>query len=388
MELKNFNEIETLLNKYLEGKCNEDEKQQINKLFADEEYADIIKTILYSQLNLYNNFSQSDNEIEFNHLYNKIITKIQDKQELKSEPKSFTRKFTRQKFLIRSSAVAALIIFAFILGNVFSFHDKKGTVPIVSSTKYYEVKAPLGSKSEIVLSDGTYVTLNAGSLIRYSGDFNYSNRKIYLEGEAYFKIAKNEKLPLFVDAGNISIKAVGTEFNVKAYKDEATIETTLIEGKIEIIKLEGDKKNMMSDLKPNQKAIYLKESDKLMIGKIKENESLAVSTIKTHIDRLLISPQVDVEQAVAWTQNKLIIKSENLEKLCVTLQRKYNVNFVFGNDEVKKFRFTGILQDETLQQVLDVIKLTAPINYFIEGKQVLMYSNEDRLKNYSNYLKK
>ena len=101
MELKNFNEIEALLNKYLEGKCNEDEKQQINKLFADEEYADIIKTILYSQLNRYNNFPQSDNEIEFNHLYNKIITKMQDKQELKSKPKSFAGKFTRQKFLIR-----------------------------------------------------------------------------------------------------------------------------------------------------------------------------------------------------------------------------------------------------------------------------------------------
>ena len=129
MELKNFNEIEALLNKYLEGKCNGDEKQQINKLFADEEYADIIKTILYSQLNRYNNFPQSDNEIEFNHLYNKIITKMQDKQELKSKPKSFAGKFTRQKFLIRSLAVAASIIFAFTLGNVFSFHNKKDPFP-------------------------------------------------------------------------------------------------------------------------------------------------------------------------------------------------------------------------------------------------------------------
>jgi ferric-dicitrate binding protein FerR (iron transport regulator) len=128
----------------------------------------------------------------------------------------------------------------------------------------------------------------------------------------------------------------------------------------------------MLELTPNQKAIYVKEFDRITLGKIKEIEPLAVKPAKVATDKLLVSPKVDVNQVTAWTKNKLIIRGENLENLCVKLQRKYNVTFVFGNEEIKKYRFSGVLLDETLEQVLNVIKLTAPIDYLLDGKVVLM----------------
>jgi ferric-dicitrate binding protein FerR (iron transport regulator) len=88
--------------------------------------------------------------------------------------------------------------------------------------------------------------------------------------------------------------------------------------------------------------------------------------------------KTDVEQVTAWTKNKLIIKSENLESLCTKLQRKYNVTFVFRDGEIKKHRFSGILLDETLQQVLDVIKLTSPVDYRMDGKTVILFSINEK----------
>jgi transmembrane sensor len=136
-------------------------------------------------------------------------------------------------------------------------------------------------------------------------------------------------------------------------------------------------------LEPNQKAIYAYRSDQLTLEKIKEIEPLAVKPAKITTDKLLISPKTDVEQVTAWTKNKLIIRSENLESLCTKLQRKYNVTFIFGDEEIKKHRFSGVLLDETLQQVMDVIKLTAHVDYLLNGKTVILVSNKEQTAKYS-----
>jgi ferric-dicitrate binding protein FerR (iron transport regulator) len=105
------------------------------------------------------------------------------------------------------------------------------------------------------------------------------------------------------------------------------------------------------------------------------------------MNNILISPKVDVDQVAAWTQGKLVIKGESLEDLCIKLQRKYDVTFIFRDEEIKQFRFTGILLDETLDQVLNAVKLTAPIEYIISGKSVYMSVDKKNLNNFSKHLK-
>jgi len=248
--------------------------------------------------------------------------------------------------------------------------------------RYNEIKAPLGAKSEIRLNDGTEVMLNAGSSLKYSTDYNLHNRDLVLEGEAYFKVAKNTNLPLVVNAGNLNIKATGTEFNVKAYSDDKMIETTLVDGKVEISPKGNIDKDRILILKPNQKAIYAQQSDKLTIEMIKEIEPLAIKPLKINTADLLLSSKTDVEQVTAWTKNKLIIRSENLESLCKKLQRKYNVTFVFKDEGIKKQRFSGVLLDETFQQVMDVIKLTARVDYIIDSKTVILFSKTEKAGKY------
>jgi len=380
--------INILITRYLENKCTQEEKQQLYQLLTSADNEKSFKEVLFSHLNEYQEDQDENHSVDLGRIYNELISEIKRRETIESERRLLKKRTKVRRLVFGCISIAAVFCIAFFLGTVFNRHRNTISPEQSVSVTYTEIKAPLGARSEIRLSDGTEVIINAGSSIKYRSDYNSLNRDLVLEGEAYFKVARNIDLPLVVSAGNINIKATGTEFNVKAYTDEGIIETTLVNGKVEISQKGNEGKDRILVLEPNQKAIYALQSDELTLEKIKEIEPLAVKPAKITTDKLLVSPKTDVEQVTAWTKNKLIIKSENLESLCTKLQRKYNVTFVFGTEDIKKYRFSGVLLDETLEQVLNVIKLTAPIDYLLDGKVVLMVSNKEQIEKYSKHLKK
>jgi transmembrane sensor len=388
MSSQNSRDIEILFDKYLEKNCTPEDLQQLYQLLSSSDNERLFKEILFSNLSKFNEDQNEKHGVDFELIYNQILSEIKHRKTKESEKRLIQNRIKFRMVIFHGLSIAAVFCIAFIIGSIYNKRNDKIFPETSVAPAYSEIKAPLGARSEIMLGDGTQIILNAGSTIKYRSDFNSNNRNLILDGEAYFKVAKNINLPLIVNAGSINIKATGTEFNVKAYKDEGLIETTLIEGKVEILQKGGDDEGKMLELKPNQKAIYVKESDRITLGKIKEIEPLAVKPSKVGSDKLLVSSKVNVDQVTAWTQNKLIIRGEDLESLCIKLQRKYNVTFVFVNEEIKKYRFSGILLDETLEQVLNVIKLTAPIDFLLDGKVVLMISNKDQIEKYSKHLKK
>jgi ferric-dicitrate binding protein FerR (iron transport regulator) len=372
-------DIDKLITKYLENKCTQEEKHQLLELLGSSVNERSSKEELFSLISEFQEDQSENHSVDFERIYNELLSEISDSDTVESEKLMLQKRIIVRRLVLQVISAAAIFCFAFFLGNIFNHHHNvPSTERSLISTTYSEIKAPLGARSEVRLNDGTEVMLNAGSSIRYSSDYNLQNRDLVLEGEAYFKVAKNINLPLIVNAGNIIIKATGTEFNVKAYTDEGIIETTLIKGEVEISQKGNKDKERILVLEPNQKAIFAYQSDQVTLERIKEIEPLAVKPARIITDKLLVSPKTDVEQATAWTKNKLIIKSENLESLCAKLQRKYNVTFVFMDEEIKKHRFSGVLLDETLQQVIDVIKLTSPVNYRMDGKTVLLFSNNEK----------
>jgi transmembrane sensor len=384
MELKDNRDLEVLLNKYSEGELTDEEKRQLSDLLNSTDNEKRVLKVLSSELREYNEDNGDNDIVDFDHIYKNISFKIKQRKILEAENRKIIRRDKIRRIFVQISSIAAVFIFAFFLGSTLQVIDHKKSTVLENNLSYSEIKTPFGAKSKVTLSDGTQVMLNAGSILKYGNDFNSDNRNLVLEGEAYFKVAKNADLPLIVNAGNISIKAVGTEFNVKAYKDEGVIETTLIEGSVEILENAKDNRiNTLFDLKPNQKAIYIKESNLLTINSIKDNYPLAAKPAEVINDKILISPKVDVNQVVAWTQNQLIIKSESLEDISIKLQRKYDVRIIFGDNNIKSYRFSGVLEDEPIEQVLDAIKLTAPISFLIDGKTVLLLSNKDQTARFS-----
>lgn len=385
MTIQGKHEIEHLINRYLGDKCTKEEEYRLYELLSKSENELSFKEILLSYLNKLADEKDDKQAIDFEKTYSAINKKIKETQIREFEKQLLHRKDRIRKFsrlVIAGSSIAAVFIIAFFLGSL-SGNSKEAPGIISASAEYNEFRAPIGSKSEILLSDGTEVTLNAGSSLKYNNDYNSLNRDLILKGEAYFKVARNKELPLIVSTANLDIKATGTEFNVKAYLEEGTVETTLIEGEVEIVEKGVTEKNQTLVLKPNQKAIYTNKSDQLTLENIRKIEPLAVKPAEIISEKLLVSPKTDTDQAIAWTKNQLIIKGENLETLCVKLQRKYDVKFVFNDEQAKEFRFNGTLQDETFEQVMEAIKLTAPIDYSVDGKTVFLKTNKERLKKYS-----
>jgi transmembrane sensor len=243
--------------------------------------------------------------------------------------------------------IAALWIFIFGLGAVFSMLlIKPGGFPNVSDIS---VIAPRGSKALTILPDGTVVWLNAGSRIKYKIPSGKPAREVTLEGEAYFNVSKDPDHPFTVNAAEMVIKAYGTEFNVKAYPEEKIIAATLVKGSVSVeIK---DKSSDRTMLKPNDQAIYYKSTPERSAN-------------------FLVTKGINPSLYTLWINDRLQIKGETLEDLSVMLERKYDVNIHFDDNSLRSLRFTGIIENETIEQILELIKISSNVDYNIDGREI------------------
>ena len=235
---------------------------------------------------------------------------------------------------------------------------------------YNEIVTPLGSRTTINLSDGSEVILNAGSKLRYPRNFSRKNREVYLEGEAFFNIHKDAANKFLVITPYMNIKVYGTRFNIKAYATDRTVETTLVEGRISVIPKAPGKGTRKKEivLMPNQRLILYKKSGagKNEVKKVKPEAKKG----GLQVPKMIISKKVDPEYFTSWKDGRLIIKSERLDQLAVKLERRYDVHIHFRNEEVKAYRFTGIIENETVEQVFDAIKTASKINYKIKERDI------------------
>lgn len=267
--------------------------------------------------------------------------------------------------------IAAIFILAFCLSwTVFYFMNRK---PDTGSLEYNQIITTKGQKSQIILSDGTTVWLNSETTLRYPSAFNDMKREVFLEGEAFFEVQKKgNKIPFIVKTSEIDIKVLGTSFNVMAYPDEETIETTVVEGSVYIIR-KGVKSSSDQNiiLKPNQKVTLLKKGSRVILSEIETAKPIMIKSTKaiqpispTKKEQILISRKVDIELHTAWKDDRLIFQSETFENICYKLERWYDVKIHVRNEELKKYRYTGkFVHNETINQVLEILKLTTPINY-------------------------
>jgi len=366
-------EFKSLLEKFQSGKSNPEELRLLEEMFFDGEISEGIKSVMLNEIKDFET-AGSATDTDYDRLFQSI-------QKIISDHKSKTRGLNLRLNFMR---IAAIIVMAFVFGGTLSYFifnsDKK------APSSFCEVTAPLGSTSEIVLPDSSRVWLNAGSKIKYSTTYNQKNRLIYLEGEGYFIVAKNKKIPFIVDAYGFEVKAVGTEFNVKAYKGDPTVETTMVEGKVT---LQHSTESILKGvyLTPNQKATFYKKEESLTVEVIKklEEKKEELNYIPEH--RLVIAPRIDPKAIISWKENRLIIEREQLGTLAEILSRKYNFNFEFKSEDIKQISFSGTLEDETLQQVMNVIKIGSPIDYEIVGKTVIIERNEARMSEFKKLYK-
>ncbi|HCI54729.1 MAG TPA: FecR domain-containing protein [Bacteroidales bacterium] len=283
-------------------------------------------------------------------------------------------------------SAAACLLLIILTGATFLFFGDSG----LRNHSYYETAAPKGSRSVITLADGSIVWLNSDTRIRYDAGFGSKTRELTLEGEAFFSVTRNEKLPFTVKTSGIVVTALGTAFNVKAYKDEDLIETTLEQGMLRIdhIIKEGDTERSSTVwLKPNQKAVFYKSSHQSDLpAEIPSENTSPVSDTKNIIKQSLIHVDtlIDTKLATSWKDSRWIFKSEKLKNLAPIIERRYNVKITFSDTLLMNYRYTGTLLEESLEQVLKAISLASPLKYVILNNEVYFYEDVQRTR----YMKK
>ncbi len=332
------------------------ELENLQKLMEDENNAADIKMQMFSELME----EKSPKEAVFNK------EKLFDNIEKQIGTKDIASRKNVRKLYLSLMKVAAIVI-SFVLGGVAILVYESNFKEVHTSIEYCEIVTPLGSKSKVVLPDSSIVWLNAGSKLRYSNLFNQQNRNLSLEGEGYFKVAKNKKIPFRVNASDFIVEAVGTEFNVRAYKEDDAIVTSLVEGKV---KLEHASAKIADNiyLNPNHKATFYKDN-----------------TNRNKKPRLIIRPNVDLSPNIAWKNNQLILNKENLKDLSVDLERMYDCKIHFNSEDVKSFMFSGTITDMSLNEILDVIKMSTPVNYEVKGKNVYIKRDNQRIGKFKKY---
>jgi transmembrane sensor len=216
-------------------------------------------------------------------------------------------------------------------------------------SKMNEVVVPFGKKTQLTLEDGTKVWLNAGSRMAFPAKFSGKKREIFLEGEGYFEVAHNPKLPFYVNTCKISIKVLGTRFNVSAYESDKLTETVLVEGRVTISErsalafLKGE-----SVLMPNQKADYNPE------------------------DRsIVVKEEPNVDHIIAWIDGVYKFNRQSITDVLNKVQRYYNVQFVYNPGFPGGDLISGKLYlKDSIEQVMKTLEVVAKIQYRIDGSKI------------------
>ena len=296
---------------------------------------------------------------------------------------------TRTYAISRILSVAASLLIVFFLGVIGSKFFRKTQTQLIN--QICEINTPLGSKTSIVLPDGTKVWLNAGSKLTYNQAYNIKDRRVTLEGEAFFKVTTNHSKPFLVHTSHLDVRAVGTEFNVKAYPDEKLATATLVEGIIKIEVPRQNQNNLSYTLKPRENITLVNDNisiDEALPELKPKLEVLKSKSLKNVTDKIFVAENIHTELYTSWKDKRWEIEGEQLGSLAIMLERRFNVSIHFKDETLKAYKFTGIIQNENIEQVMEILKLTAPLKYQLGKGIVWLDIDSNLLDNYSKILDK
>jgi len=261
----------------------------------------------------------------------------------------------------------ALAIAAIFIGLIITVEFGGLRPLLVTNYHLNEIVAKPGTKSKLILPDGSQVWLNSESKLTYGSSFNDSIREVTLEGEAYFDVVKDKKHPFIVKTSAISIRVLGTAFNVKSYHQDPTIETTLVRGMIEVQKNNEPSASKII-LRPNEKLIYNKTEINIASHPISSAfppQIISISTLNKNIADSL-------RKETAWVYGRLVFEGDSFTSLAEKMERWYNVKINIKNKTIANYRFGGVFENENIEEALKALQLIAMFKYTINENEIII----------------
>ena len=276
----------------------------------------------------------------------------------------------RSRYQRWSKGVVAVVVLLLISsGTYFYIQKNRKAASTNPSGILSQISTSYGSKSQVILPDGSRIWLNAGSNLSYNNaTFGITNRKVTLTGEAYFNVVGNPHFPFVVHAGQIKLTVLGTAFDLKSYPEDPTTQATLIQGAIEVAF--NGRSNQAIRLKPLQTLTVFKSPPSHDHPTARPDAP--TGTQNYHIAPLTHLPDDTTIVETSWVENKLAFRNERFDLLARKMERWYNVHMTFTDPEVKKYRFSGAFINESLEQALQRLRVDSPFAYRIKGDEVYL----------------
>ena len=215
---------------------------------------------------------------------------------------------------------------------------------------YNTLTVPYGKRFDLLLSDGTQVTLNSGTSLKYPVQFlKTENRQVFLEGEAFFNVSKDSVNPFIVNTNGLNVRVLGTKFNLSSYPEDQFVNTTLLEGSVSVYNKQ--------DTFDSSNASLLEPGFKAEWNKYNKQISVEEADIAMHTD---------------WLNGKIILRHVPFKNIVKKLERHYNVEIVNNNPELDEELFTASFDVESIDQVFKTFNLTYEMEYKINDRQIII----------------
>jgi ferric-dicitrate binding protein FerR (iron transport regulator) len=344
----------TLLGKKLNGEATAQEREKLEELLRGDERRNshLIEFIEEAWLRMrasHRPFDQQTLDRRWEHLSQRLFS--EDAHQGEPYPSEVWRPSRRRRRLMRYGMAAAAM--ALVAAGLF-YAQQRNHAP----APLHEIATRQDTKKHLVLPDGTEVWLNAGSTLSYAETFPEKDREVRLNGEAFFEVAPDARVPFVVRADRVTVQVLGTRFNLRDYKEDDSLQATLISGRVQV---------SLHD--PQQTQIVLSPREKLTILKHSPAEAIAdlpdkVGMLKYHLQTIPLNPVDSTYFAeTAWVDNKLVFTNASFAEVAQRMSRRYQVHFVFEDPALKKVVMNGVFDKETVDQALQLLGMITQFHY-------------------------
>jgi transmembrane sensor len=318
------------LRRYFKGDFTTEEASYVNEIFLSSKKEKELKNFLSKQFDESVDEESCDMK-DLDHILYRIHYNINTKA---SEQKSSSSNKI-YKWGLRIAAVLLLPLLIF-------FSTRYFTTVNTGKMVWVEINSPAWTRIQFSLPDGTTGWLNSSSSIRYNANF-IKDRQVQLKGEAFFNVYKDKHSPFIVAAKEVKVKVLGTRFNIASYENEEDVEVVLEEGSLLFTETE---KNKSYTMVPNDLITY-----------DKKNKDVAKD---------IVQPQ----KYLSWTEGKLVFRNDPLDVIARRLERWYNVDVDVKINLSDDLRLRATFKDESLEEVLGLLKRSLPVDFRIEDRVV------------------
>lgn len=324
-----------LIRKFISGNCTPQEQGYIKALMQQAGAHKLFDQVMDEDWQAFKNETPATDQ---------YIQNFQQRLHDRLDEREKDPVFRRTNYFYKYAAIWIVLILGLATYGTIEFSKTKTVVgPTLLSSHN-----PNGQRSKIVLSDGSIVTLGAGSRLNYPAHFADSTREISLEGEAFFEITKNPEKPFIIHTGAVQTKVLGTSFKVNAFKGE-DVQVAVVTGKVRV-----DHKTVNKD--------GLESIAVLLPGDVVNWNPVTRKAVKS---------KRETEELTAWQAGKLSFNGMPLKNVAIILERWYNVDIQINNKKAGEYKMNIILDGtQPLNQLLEVLKVTTKTHYKIDGKTI------------------